>query len=800
MFSLLWAPLLLIAQFELRGRVTDAETGQGLPGAHLSLKSHGLNKVAAADGSFVFQQLKAGTYVLQVSYVGYHTDEQRIVVDANKMISIALKPASLLQDEVVVRATRLTGNSAATFTLLDKQAIATRNTGPDLPYLLTMTPSVVVNSDAGAGIGYTGIRIRGTDITRINVTLNGVPVNDPESHGVWFVNMPDLASSVESMQIQRGAGTSANGTAAFGASINISTLSRPDTPFVEFTTGAGAFNTFRNTLNFSTGTNAKGLNFEGRLSKISSDGYIDRASSDLRSFYLAGGWTSKRSLVKIMASSGAEKTYQAWNGIPRAALDTNRRYNPAGEIKDANGKLIGFYYNETDNYQQDYYQLHAAHELNPFHTLTLTTFLTLGKGYYENWKNNERFSKYGLPNPVVGGVEIKRSDLIRQKWLDNSFYGAQLGHQWQQGRMSLRSGAGINHYKGDHFGYIIWSRVAAVDNKTPWYFNTGTKTDASLFSKADIVLTDKWEAFADLHFRRIDYRIEGTHDNLRDLTQTHKFFFFNPKAGITRHLNTSTHAYLQLAIVNREPNRTAYRDLDPGQEIKPERMYNVEIGLRTEKNNLRLESNAYMMYYNNQLVLTGKINNVGSPIMTNVPKSYRIGWENLASWKASQKLKLDGHFSLSSNRIVDFVEYVDNWNYWDDPNNQPLQYEIRHGNTNISFSPSAVAGLMATWNPTGQLELGLQTNYVSRQYLDNTSSKTRSIDPYSTTNLTLSYAPTLRLAERTRLTLGIFNLFDQQYVANGWVYRYFLDGQALEMEGLYPQAGIHWMLQLNMLF
>lgn len=797
---ILVAALASNAQHTLKGKVVDAMSGQPLPGAHIRIAEHNLQQVSAQDGTFRFSRLKPGTYQLLASFIGYQTLEQNVNLDRDLELIVKMTEASLMQEEVVVRATRLNDNTAATFITLNKKAIQRQNVGLDLPYLLTSTPSVVVNSDAGAGIGYTGIRIRGTDITRINVTLNGVPVNDPESHGVWFVNLPDLASSVESMQIQRGVGTSANGTAAFGASINLSTLMRSDRPFAEITSGFGSFNTYRNTLNFSTGTNDKGLTLEGRLSKISSEGYIARGWSDLRSFYLAGSWANDRSLLKLMATSGAEKTYQAWNGISRNLLKTNRRYNPAGEILDAEGNVVGFYDNETDNYQQDYYQLHAAHQIDPFNAITATAFLTLGRGYYENWKNNQRFSKYGLNNPIIGGIEVKRTDLIRQKWLDNSFYGLQLGHHFEKNKLQLRTGAGINHYVGDHFGYIIWSRVAAIDNDTPWYFNTGNKTDASLFNKADLSIGKHWEAYTDLHIRFIDYEIAGTNDDLRDLSQKHQFVFFNPKFGITRKLEANNNLYIQAAIANREPNRTAYRDMDPGQQIRPERLYNLETGYRHFSTEWQVQTNAFLMYYTDQLVLTGKINNVGSPIMTNVPKSFRYGWENLASWRPLPEVSLEGHLSLSKNRIINFVEYVDNWNYWDDPSVQPYQYEIVHGNTDISFSPKVTAGFMAEWKPIRPLEISLQTHYVSRQYLDNTSSKSRSIDPYAVTNLRLTYHPRIAIASRTTLQLNVFNLFDSMYVANGWVYRYFLDGQSYEMEGLYPQAGLHMQLQLNMLF
>lgn len=794
-------PVFAFSQFSISGEVLDEATGQSLPGAVVRVPDAGLAQVTDEDGNFKFDQLQQRSYSLTVSFIGYETYKTEINPAVNKKLQIGLKTHSFMQDEVVVRSSRLKKNSPASFSVVDKEALQRENTGVDLPYLIQSTPSVVVTSDAGAGIGYTGIRIRGSDLSRINVTLNGVPVNDPESQAVFFVNLPDLASSIDNMQIQRGVGTSSNGAAAFGASINIQTEARSQEAYGAYQGGVGSFASLKNTLKFGTGISKNGFSLDGRLSKISSDGYIDRGWSDLKSYFLAATWSNEKTYFKLLTTSGSEKTYQSWYGIPKDSLKTNRRYNPAGEILDANGNITGYYDNQTDNYQQDYYQLHFAHQFNTHILFTGAAFLTNGRGYYDSWKNNRKFSDYGLPNVTVGATEIKRTDLIQQKWLDNSFYGVQGAAHIDKKLWDLTAGIGWNSYDGDHFGYISWAKFASESTiEQPWYFNNGKKNDLNTFVKSSLRIGRKLSAFADLQLRIIDYKIAGTHDDLSLLDQEHNYQFFNPKAGLFYQISKEQGVYASVAISNREPNRSVFRDADPGQDIQHEKLLNIEAGYKLSRSNISLETNLFYMKYQDQLVLTGKINNVGTPIMTNVPDSYRIGWESSLSYQYNQKFAASMHLSLSQNKINNFIAFVDNWNYWDDPDNQPYQFSFDLGKTDISFSPSVVAGAQLAYRLNPNLLFTYQSNVVGRQYLDNTSNKDRSLDPYHIGKLAIEANIPNKLFKETSMQLVLNNLFNTEYESNGWVYPYYYDGQEYLMDGYYPQAGFHWMLQLNLGF
>lgn len=797
MLSILWV-LQLSAQIRISGKIVEQGSKLGLPGAHLQLLPIKKQQVSAVDGSFAFSGLTAGPTQLEISYLGFEKQLLSFKLTKDTTLMIALLPASLMQEEVVIQDSRVTADHPITYSIVDAEQIRKVNTGADLPYLLQNTPSLVVTSDAGAGIGYTGLRIRGSDITRINVTLNGVPVNDPESHAVFFVNLPDLASSIENIQIQRGIGTSSNGAAAFGASINIKTNDRSLEPFSNLNSSIGSFNTVKNTLSFGTGTGSKGFSLDGRLSKISSDGFIDRGKSDLKSYFLSGVWSNKSTIVKLLATSGIEKTYQAWYGIPKDYLMTKRTYNPAGEMKDKQGNVIGFYDNQTDNYTQSYYQLHVAQQLRSSMVWTSSVFLTRGKGYYESWKNNDKFSKYGLENVVIGDETIKRTDLIQQKWLDNYYYGVQTSLNVNHKKSRTVFGFGVNHYEGEHYGLITWAKYAAnIAHNEQWYFNEGDKTDAHFFGKSTYNPTSDFSIFVDLQYRYISYKIKGLHDNLLDITQSHQFNFLNPKMGIHYKLNPQLGVYGSVAFSNREPNRSVYRDADQGQTISFEKLTNYEVGARFETDMLQLESNVYYMDYTDQLVLTGKINNVGAPILTNVPSSYRAGWETMFGVNLHPKLEVNGNMSLSISKIRDFTEYVDNSDYWDDPENQPYQYKFKYGTTDISFSPQIVASGNIIWRPISEVVMGYSSQFVGRQYIDNTSSKSRSLDPYHVASLMVQAELSNKLFKNTSLSLHLNNLFDNKYETNAWVYRYSSEGSIFQSEGYFPQAGRHWMLQLN---
>ncbi|RLD61778.1 MAG: TonB-dependent receptor, partial [Bacteroidetes bacterium] len=534
---ILTTPLWALAQFSISGTVTDKESGKTLPGAHVIIDETFLSTSTGFDGAFVFKKLKPGKHSVKVSFVGYKAVVRDVELNVDLVLDFDLVYSSVLSEEVIVRATRAQQKSPTAYSTVTKEQINENNTGQDLPYIMQMTPSVVTTSDAGGGVGYTGIRIRGTDITRINVTMNGVPINDAESQNVYFVDLPDLASSINNIQVQRGVGTSTNGAAAFGASINIQTTKLNADPYAELNSAAGSFNTFKNTLNFGSGLINGKWAFDGRLSAINSDGYIERASSNLNSFYISGGYYGEKSILKAIISSGREKTYQAWYGTPKDSLKTNRRYSPSGAMYDSEG-LVGYYDNQTDNYRQDYYQLHFAHQFNKNLSLSSAVFYTKGNGYYENFKNDRSYEDYGFEDVIVGDSTITETNLVNQKWLDNDYVGVNVSINYNRNKIDLVFGAGANYYDGDHYGYIIWAGHASnsfIDK--PWYENTGKKDDGNIFGKVNYQITKKLNLYGDIQFRRINYSIVGTHDDLRDLTQSHDFNFFNPKAGAYYSLN-----------------------------------------------------------------------------------------------------------------------------------------------------------------------------------------------------------------------------------------------------------------------
>ncbi len=790
-------PISAWAQFNLTGKVISQIDQTPLSGAHIRIVNSSKSTISDENGQFNFEQLKAGDLQLIVSYIGFEKLQQTIHLSQDRVLTLALTENILMSDEIVVRASRITDKTPLTSSLITHEMLQNQTTANDLPYLLQETPSVVVSSDAGTGIGYTSLRIRGTDLTGINVTLNGVPVNDPESHSVYFVDLPDLAASIDNIQIQRGIGTSTNGSAAFGASLNMKTESPSVNPFASFQLTTGSFNTLKSSLSFGTGINAKGFSLQGRLSKITSDGYVDRANSQLKSFFLSGSWSSTKTHLKLIATSGAEKTYQAWYGIPKDSLTTNRTYNPAGEQLDNQGNIIGYYNKQTDNYQQDYYKFLFAHVFSTSLQLTGAAFLTNGKGYYEEWKNNRKLSAYGLENILIGDQLITQTNLVQQKWLDNTFKGVQANLQHQKGRFTTQTGFGVNRYVGDHYGIVSWAQYSSNgDNTRKWHENKGVKNEFMLYAKSTIRITDKLNGFADLQWRGINYDIKGMHDDFRDLTQDHDYSFLNPKAGFFYQLNDKNNLYASVSVTHREPTRTVFRDAAPDQKIFSEKLTDYEAGYQVSLETLQLNVNLFYMNYLNQFVLTGKINEVGEAIMTNVPHSYRFGFEGSFNFKATKQLRLSGNLCLSSNKIKDFTEFVDNWNYWDDPDNQPYQYENYRGKTDISYSPALTSAFKVELLPIKNFSASLNTNVVSRQYIDNSTNLSRSLDPYTVTNLQINYTLRQPVFEKLNLSLQLVNLFNHQYETNAWVYRYIYDNQQYTMDGYFPQAGIHAMFGL----
>lgn len=787
-------PIIGFSQFTLSGNVTDLEKGESLPGAHLLLVDSFEAVTADVNGEYQIKNLKAGTYNIQVSFIGYSTVVLNVDIAGNKTLDFQLKPTMVMSEEVIVQATRVQKNTPTTYSTMDKDQIEEANIGQDLPYILQLTPSVVTHSDAGSGIGYSGIRIRGTDLTGINVTMNGVPVNDPESHTVYFVDLPDLASSTDNIQIQRGVGTSTNGSAAFGASINIQTTTLNSDPYAEINSAAGSFNTYKNTVKFGSGLLDGKWAFDGRVSSVQSNGYIDRGWSDLKSFYLSAGYYGEKSVIKAIITSGWEKTYQAWDGTPKDSLNTNRKYNPAGAMEDEAGNFIGYYDNHTDNYRQSYYQLHFAHQFSENLNMSSAVFYTKGKGYYESFKNSQEFADYDYENVIIGQDTIFETNMINQKWLDNDYYGINLAFNFNKGPLKATLGGGWNNYDGDHYGNTIWAQYASnsfVDK--PWYENTGEKTDFNIFGKVSYELNNKINLFVDLQYRDINYDMKGTHDDLRDLTQTHSFGFFNPKGGVYYQLNERNDFFASVGVANREPGRAVYRDADENQDVSPERLIDYELGYKFNQQRITLEAVAFYMDYKDQLVNTGQINNVGEYNKINVPESYRTGVELIAKLQLTSKLRWEFNATYSSNKIKNFISYTDDWDTWG-------QVADTIGTTNISFSPEFIAGSNISWEAFKNFKASFISKYVDKQYIDNTSNDARSLDAYFVNDLKFFYTLKPNFMKQLDFFVSLNNIFNVKYVSNAWVYPYYSGGQYAEYNGYFPQAEFNFMAGVSLKF
>ena len=788
-------PLQIVAQFNLTGNIIDKDNHETLVGAHISLKELNIITVTDENGNFKFEDIKKGTYTLEASYLGFKKYSNDIKIVKDTKIKIAMTTDSMMEDEVIVTASRVGEKTPLTYSEINSEELKRSNQGADLPFLLQNTPSVIVTSDAGAGVGYTSMRVRGSDLTRINVTLNGVPINDAESNLVYFVDLPDLASSVDNIQIQRGVGNSSNGAAAFGASINIKTDEQTTEPYARLSSTIGSFNTLKNTINFSSGRNTNGFNFNGRISKINSDGYIDRAYSDLFSYQLSASWSNENNFIKFMIMNGKEQTYQAWNGTPKDSLETNPTFNPAGIMYDKNGNFIGYYENEIDKYNQTYYQLHYAHSFNENLTLSASAFLTTGKGYYENYKNDKKLSSYGLPSIKIGDTVIENVNLVQQKWLDNRFYGFNIALNQKAGKFDINYGCSWNLYDGDHFGIINWAEYGVPLNYK-WYENTGNKEYYNIYISSNYELNHNLNLFAEMQYRHINYNINGLHDDLNDITQSHKFDFWNPKGGIFYTINDKNNAYFSIAYSNREPNRDIYTDADETQRenVTHEKLIDYELGYSYKNKISNLNANLFYMDYKDQLVMTGEINNVGNTIMMNVDNSYRFGIEGSAAFLFNRFIALDFNIALSQNKILNFVDFVDeydvNWNYLG-------QKETNLGTTDISFSPNIIAGLNLKIKPIRHLDIVFQERYVGRQYIDNTSSLSRSLDPYFVSNVNINYEWKQSLFKDLNFNLSINNIFNEKYCSNAWVYKAIVNSEEYIEDGYFPQAGINFMLSVS---
>ena len=728
-----------------------------------------------------------------------------------KPFRIAMDRAIQNLEVVHVDATR-PANLQSSATLIDvDEDIEAKNFGQDIPILLNNTPSVVTTSDAGAGIGYTGIRIRGVDGERINVTINGIPVNDPESHGVWWVNMPDLIGSTDNIMIQRGVGSSTNGAASFGASINIKTDDISKNAYGTIDNAVGSFNSWKSSVRAGTGLINNKFSMDVRLSRILSDGYIDRASSNLKSFYLSGAYVGEKSLIKAVAFSGKERTYQSWYGTPESVInediDEMNAYADRNYLSDSDranllesGRTYNYYtyQDEVDNYQQDNYQLHFTHKFSPKSNLNIAGHYTKGRGYYEQFRTADDLAAYGIDPVVIGMDTVTSSDLIRRRWLDNDFVGGvfSFSHRFDKS-LNLVFGGAANTYIGDHFGEIVWARLASNSEiYDKYYDNNAQKTEASSYIKLDYTI-NKWNFYGDIQYRYVRYNFGGFDDvsgNLIDLDQQEIYNFFNPKLGISYLLSANHRLYANGGISQREPVRKDFRESSVNSRPKHEVLRNLELGHSYQKSALRLTTNLYYMNYKDQLINTGKINDVGAYTRINVDNSYRAGIEFTLDYRVFDKFTVQGAVAFSQNRIETFTEYIDNY---DDPNYQ--QTEIIHTNTNMALSPNLVGNIGFTYEPIENLSLSWMSKYVGEQFLDNTSNHenfNRKIDAFSYTNLSLNYTLENVLFQSITLGLQCNNAFNAMYSNNGYTWGYIAGGTRTVENFYYPQAGRNFMFRL----
>lgn len=784
---------------KISGKVFDRNGKQVLPGASIRVLDSYLGAASDRNGYFEIMIGHEKEVTLVCSYIGYQNDTLKAKAGDN--IAFGLETTSFLADEVIIRATKQYESAPKNYSNISAETIKSIQYGQDMSQIIETTPSAVSTSDAGTGIGYTGIRIRGTDLNRINVTINGVPYNDPESHGVFWVDVPDLSSVLENIQVQRGVGSSSNGAASFGASINLQTGKLRTSPFTEISALAGSYNTYSSTLRFGTGLLSNNWAIDGRFSYQHSDGFIDRAFADLKSGYLSGGYYGEKSIVRFLWMSGVEKTYQAWNGIPTVRLYNDlagmQRYADHGlytqqqvdEMLASGSRTYNLYTyeNETDNYQQDHYHLSYTQQLGAKSSFSATAFLIRGLGYYEQFKMGESLSDYLLSDLVIGGDTISQSDIIRRKYLDNNFYGMIANYFWDnQKNLKVTFGGGANRYDGDHYGNIVWMQYAgsaAINHQ--YYLNNGSKNDYNVYAKMQWLASKKLSVFADAQYRKVDFNAGGMEDNLDSISVNKTFGFFNPKIGLVYSYKRSEF-YLFGGLGHREPNRDNLVAADENNKPKAESLYDFELGHTYFGQKIRFNTNLYYMYYDNQLILTGAINDVGAAIFTNVEKSYRYGAEFSADYLISKKITFTGNIALSRNIIPSFTAFVDDWDTWG-------QREESYKNASISFSPSIVFGSRLSYIPLKGLKLSLDSKYISRQYVDNSGAESRSLDPYMVHHLRVEYSIHPKFVDEIVFRLSVNNLLNEKYETNAWIYRYYYGGEQFTMDGYFPQAGRNFM-------
>lgn len=752
------------------GKVVNQEN-KPLEGATIIVSSQKKGTISNAEGNFKLNMPK-GNFLFEVSFVGYKTIKQQINTNNFKKLVFKLISTDNVLEEVLVSAVRVKADAPVTHSNLSKKEIAKRNLGQDIPVLLNYLPSVTSSSDAGSGVGYTYIRVRGSDASRVNVTINGIPYNDAESQGTFWVNMGDFASSTENLQLQRGVGTSTNGSGAFGASLNILTDAISNEAGGEISNSFGSYGTRKHTIKFTTGKINENFELAGRLSNIYSDGYIDRAFTDLKSYFLQGSYKDKNTLIKALTFGGQEKTYQAWFGLTKEQLNEDRRQNPYT------------YDNETDNYWQDHYQLHWNEKISNRLTTNVGFNYTKGKGYFEQFKENSPVTKYnGLVDATGTSWDgTPATDLIVRRWLNNNFYVANANITYQKNSFEITSGTSYSYYSGAHFGEIIWAKkiTEGTSIRDRYYTSDAKKNDFSIFSKFTFNVSDNIKTFVDLQGRFIDYKTKGLTADRNPLEINTSFSFFNPKAGVTYTINDENSIYTSYANANREPNRD---DFQNGKNVKHETLHDFELGWRLKNTKIQLSSNIYYMKYKDQLIQTGGLNDVGEYLRKNVDDSYRLGLEIDANIKVNKKFNIQQNLTISRNKIKNFKLDRDGT-------------KRNIGNTNIAFSPSIIAGNIFTYFPEKNIQVALLSKFVGEQYLSNTDTKASKLKSYYVSDLNISYELSLEKVIKTITFTGLINnILNKEYVDRGYTYLdYWTGPTSFEVQGYYPQATRNFLL------
>lgn len=789
---------LLFSQNSFQGTVQNTEN-QPVPNT-IVYDSH-QKELAKTDYQGLFRlSVKEKTAVV-IQSKGYETLFDTVYPERKTQLFVLFNQQERLE-EIQIQATRASSQTPTTYSNVSKEEIDRQNFGQDLPYLLNGMLSTVVASDAGAGVGYTNLRIRGVDGTGTNVTINGIPVNDAESQNVFWVNMPDFASSIENIQVQRGVGTSSNGGATFGASLNIKTSNIRRKGYVNIDNSYGSFNTWKNSIQAGTGVLNEHFYMDMRLSNITSNGYVDRGASNLKSFYTSGAWFNKNSMLKFTIFGGKETTYQSWNGIPESRLKNDRQGMLDYAVRNGlsveetdnllnSGRTYNYftYANQVDHYNQTHYQLHFSHRFTPNWSLNVSGHYTRGKGYYEEYKSDQDLADYGISSVILGSDTVSESNLIRRKWLDNHFFGMVYNANYSKGKLNIDLGGGINQYLGRHLGDVIWAQFASNSQKDQTYYNdNASKLDFNQFIKASYQI-QRNVLFADLQVRGIHYVFEGISDlsaTANTETQKADYLFVNPKIGWSFLWNDFTNSYVSVAMSNREPIRKDFTENVSNHRPKPETLYDLEIGNRYHHKKWMFNANFYTMYYTNQLIVTGEINDVGGTKRINVKQSYRLGVEMEATYKATPWFTTAAGVTYSINRVNQFDEHIADYD-------NGGEIIVSHRNSRLAMSPDLIASFAFNFEPIQRWNIRLNGKYISRQYLDNTNTISRSIDDYFVMNLNINYTLQLPKIEGIEFGFQVNNLLNALYSSNGYTYGYFAGGKQVQENFYFPQAGINCM-------